>query len=124
LTTTKVEEVPPTDPTCLTKGSKVIARIAWERENVVRNEMVNKSSDKASVTEAMLMTAPEMAHRFNQGGYEGGRWAGQALIEGPKPPDYPDFSVELKNRFVLGEFYDEVTNVLVPVRDAIHALRI
>ena len=124
LVTTKVKEVPPTDPACLVKGSKITARVTWEREAVVRYcDPVCRASDQAGVTDAIKSTIEELAQRFNEGGYDGGRWAGKTLIEGPKPPELPEFPVELQNKFVLGEYYDAVSNVLAPVRNAIEALR-
>ena len=105
-------------------GSELVCSLLWERENIVHYEPVNQASDEGGIREAMRSTVTEMKYRFNEGGYAGGRWASKILIEGRKPPDFVGFTVELKNKFVLGEFYDEAPNVLVPVRDALDALRL
>ena len=119
LVTSAVSDTHPT-----ANGSKIGCSLLWERENIVHYEPVNKASDEGGIREAMRSTVTEMRDRFNEGGYAGGRWASKILIEGRKPPDFVGFTVELKNKFVLGEFYDEAPNVLVPVRDALDALRL
>ena len=73
------------------------------------------------VIDAMEKTAHVLMSNFNCGGYLGGRWASAHLVEGPKPPEFPDFDVTLK-RFVMGHDYNPRSNVFDPVSLAIHAL--
>jgi len=120
LITSAVSDTYPT-----TGGSQMTGcSFVWERENIVHYEPVNQASDEGGIREAMRSTVTEMTGRFNEGGYAGGHWASKILIEGPKPPEVVGFTVELKRKFVLGEFYDEGPNVLVPMRDALDALRL
>ena len=116
LTTKAVEDTP-------SNGSKITARITWESERVVAHDVVCKSSDKLGVVDVMKRAASVLNCHFASGGYDGGRWASEGgLVLGSKPPDFPDFDVELPKKFVRDQHHDAQHGVIVPMHDAIAAL--
>ena len=119
LTTEAVEDTP-------SNGSKITARITWESERVARHDVVCKSSDKLGTVDVMKRTASVLNYHFASGGYDGGRWASEGgLVSGSKPPDFPDFDVELSKKFMRGQHYNNNNtqdSVIAPMRDAIAAL--
>ena len=120
--TTKAVVYEPLSPGCDKSGSKIKSAITWEQEDLVRGEKVLKTSDKAAVTNAMQRAANDLRLNFHNGGYKGGRWASDDLVEGPKPREFSAFDIVMPNMFVEGDFIAVDENVYRPAWEAIGKL--
>jgi hypothetical protein len=120
--TTKEVACEPLLPGCDNSSSNIKSAITWEQEDLVRGEKVHKSSDKAAVTNAMQRAARDLRLNFHNGGYKGGRWASDVLVEGPKPREFAAFVIVMPNMFVEGDYIAADENVYRPACEAIGKL--